>query len=62
MKKQAKKAIRELEAAISKLPNAPKSFVYVDLWHSAQLLYGQGNYSLAYAICLETVRSISCQI
>lgn len=51
VKKKSKKKIRAYEKLARCIPVSPASAVYMDLYHSLQILHVQGKYELVIALC-----------
>lgn len=51
IKKKSKKKIRDYEKLVRRIPASPASTVYMDMYHSLQVLHLQGEYELVIALC-----------
>lgn len=58
MEKQAKKALRKLEAEVTSLPITPSGFTFLDLLHVTQQLFFQKEYRLVIDICESTSKRL----
>lgn len=51
VKKKSKKKLHDYEKLARRKPVSPASAVYMDLYHSLQVLHVQGEYDLVIALC-----------